>query len=85
MKLTFSKKADKGYQKLPATIQRKVDKQFLHLLNNYRHPSLHTKKQQGADILEARIDYHYRFTFVVEEEKILILSIGMHDEGLGKK
>ncbi|MGI8419723.1 MAG: hypothetical protein ACR2LN_03700 [Candidatus Levyibacteriota bacterium] len=34
---------------------------------------------------EARIDYHYRFTFSISAEEIIILSIGPHDEGLGKK
>jgi len=85
MILTFSAKADKGYQKLPPKIQKKADKQLSYLINNYRYPSLRTKKMQGEDYFEARIDYHYRFTFHVKKNTILILSIGMHDEGLGKK
>ena len=39
----------------------------------------------GQDSFEARIDLHYRFTFKIEEDKIYILTIGSHDEGLGKK
>lgn len=84
MKLAFTKKADKGYKKLSSIIQKKADKQFLHLLNNSSHPSLRSRKM-SKDTFEARIDYHYRFTFIIEEDTIFILSIGMHDEGLGKK
>lgn len=43
------------------------------------------KKMSGKDIFEARIDVHYRFTFSIKEHTIIILSVGMHDEGLGKK
>jgi mRNA interferase RelE/StbE len=85
MNLIFSTKADKSYQKLPSKIQKKTDKQFLYLLNNYRHPSLRTKKMNATNHFEARIDYHYRITFYVEEDTIFILSVGMHDEGLGRK
>ena len=85
MNLTFSKKADKCYQRLSLTIQKKADKQFIYLLNDLHYPSLNTKRKQGENIWEARIDYHYRFTFIIEGASIFILSIGMHDEGLGKK
>ena len=39
----------------------------------------------GANIFEARIDIHYRFTFQIAGEEIYILTIGPHDLGLGKK
>ena len=84
MKLAFTKKSDRGYQKLSSKIQKKADKQFLLLLQNPSHPSLRARKKTG-DVFEGRIDYHYRFTYLVEDNMIFILSIGMHDEGLGKK
>ncbi len=84
MKLVFSKRADKGYQKLPSSIQKKADKQFAYLKLNYRHPSLRSRKME-VDVFEGRIDYYYRFAFTVEGEKIFIIVIGPHDEGLGKK
>ena len=40
---------------------------------------------QGEDIFEARIEYHYRFIFKIEDGEINILTVGMHDAGLGKK
>lgn len=83
MRLGFSKKAEKGYQKLPLRIQKKADKQFSLLIKNYRHPSLRARKMVN-DIFEARIDFHYRFTFQIGE-RIYVLTVGSHDEGLGKK
>lgn len=85
MILKVTKQAEKDYKKLSLTIQKKTDKQFAILITDYRHPSLRARKKSGENKYEARIDYHYRFTFVVEGEDIFILSIGMHDEGLGKK
>lgn len=35
--------------------------------------------------LTQKAEKGFRFTFIVAEEIIWILSIGMHDEGLGKK
>ena len=84
MNLIQSPKADKGYKKLSSKIQKKADKQFDCLLINYRHPSLRTRKME-RNVFEGRIDYLYRFTFIIENETIYILTIGPHDEGLGKK
>lgn len=84
MRLAKTKSFTKKYQKLPKNIQKKADKQFIYLLNNYHHHSLRTRKM-SEDIFEGRIDYHYRFAFLVKDEVILLLSIGPHDEGLGKK
>lgn len=85
MKIEFSKRAEKGYKKLPRKLQLKADRQLAYLINNYRHPSLRARKMGGSNIFEARIDMHYRFTFQIEEEEIHILTLGPHDEGLGKK
>lgn len=85
MKVVFSKNAEKSYVNLPVNIQKKADKQFLMLLSNYRHPSLRTRKMGGGEILEGRIDLHYRFTFEVIQDTITLRAIGPHDVGLGKK
>jgi plasmid maintenance system killer protein len=39
----------------------------------------------GIDRFEARIDYKYRFTFNWENDEIIIISVGPHDVGLGKR
>lgn len=85
MILKFTKQAEKSYQKLPINIQKKGNKQFAFLLSDYRHPSLRTRKMSGENKFEGRIDFHYRFTFTLDGETTYILTIGLHDEGLGRK
>ena len=85
MTVKFTKAAEKDYKKLPLSIQKKADKQFLLLIENYRHPSLQTRKMGGEDKFEGRIDRKNRFTFLIAQEEIYILTVGPHDEGLGKK
>ena len=81
----FTPKFKKQYQKLPLNIQNKFTKQLKLLTENYRHPSLQTKKMGGIDHFEARIDLHYRFTFEIKQDNITFITIGPHDVGLGKK
>lgn len=86
MRIKLDRKAEKAYLKLSPVIREKANKKFTLLDKDVHHPQLFTKKMQGfTDRWEARIDYHYRFTFIVEEDTILILTIGMHDKGLVKK
>lgn len=81
----YSEEFKKQFRKLPLKLQKKFLKQLKYLLQNPSHPSLRTKKQSGTDKFEARVDYHYRFTFVETTNEIVFLTIGPHDEGLGKK
>ena len=85
MNLVISPRARKQLSKHPKSIQTKAKRQFDFLLVNYRHPSLRTRKMGGGEMFEARIDIHYRFTFQIEKNTIYVLTIGPHDEGLGKK
>ncbi len=75
----------KSYQKLPSQIRKKFEKQLKFLVENPQHPSLRARKKSGEEIYEARIDYHYRFTYQIGTGVLFMLSIGPHDEGLGKK
>ena len=84
MKIHLTKQAESSYRKLPLQIQKKVDKQLLLLVLNYRHPSLRARKMGGVGHYEARVDRRYRFTFVVDDEEIFVLTVGPYDEGLGK-
>lgn len=81
----ISQKAQKQINKLPEKIKVKTNKSIKLLLSDIRHPSLKCKKMAGQEKYEARIDYHYRFTFIFEDDDLLILSVGTHDTGLGKK
>lgn len=85
MMYTLSPEAAEQLAKLPKQVQKKVHKQFSLLLINYRHPSLRARKMGDGNTFEARIDLHYRFTFIVDGENVYVLTIGMHDAGLGKK
>ncbi len=75
----------KQFKKLPLKLQNKFLKQLKYLLQNSSYPSLHAKKQSGTDKYEARVDFHYRFTYHIYGYEIWLLTIGPHDEGLGKK
>lgn len=81
----YTAKFLKVYRKLPLKIQKKVDKQVQYLLLNMFHPSLYTKRMQGIDRWEARVDKSYRLTFEKTEDTITLRTVGPHDEGLDKK
>jgi len=64
---------------LPKAIQKKLDKVLEIFRNNYRHPSLQTKKLPGTDFWYARVDRAYRFTYQIEGETIILRRVGTHD------
>lgn len=80
MTIYRSKTFTKGYRKLPQNIRKKADRQLQTLIDNWRHPSLSTKKVKGyPHIWEVRIDYHNRITFNVKGDILLLRTIGPHD------
>lgn len=81
----FAKKFKKQFKKLPPSLQKRFDVKLSLLLTNPRHPSLRARQMVGAEIFEARLTKHYRFTYQLTENDAWFLSIGPHDEGLGKK
>jgi len=65
------------YEKLPAEIQAKVDRQLDRLSSDLRHPSLRVKKIKGTqDVWEARVDRGYRLTFSVREDVLYLRRVG---------
>ncbi len=71
------------YRKLPAPIQRKVDKQLRLLSENPRHPSIQLKKIRGtADLWEARVDRQYRLSLEMKGDTVYLRVVGNHDEVL---
>jgi len=71
--------AIKQYRALPKLIQKKIDKQFSFLLEDFRHPSLKVKKYQGFENLwQGRIDKSYRFYFHVVDPYYVIVSVINH-------
>lgn len=86
MNIGKTKQFIKRYQKLPKSIQKKVDKQILFLVSDFYHPSLNTKKLLSyEDWWEFRVDYNYRMIGKKIDEGIILHSVGPHDVGLGKK
>lgn len=85
LKLLYSKKFLRSYQKLPRNIQKKVDKQIKFLLKDFFYPSLRTKRMGGLHKWEARVNGSYRFTFDKDNDTLILRTVGPHDQGLGKK
>lgn len=81
----FTEKFRKQFKNLPQTLQKRFNTKLPILLSNPHHPGFHSRKMSGVDHFEGRLTKHYRFTYAVIENEILFLSIGPHDQGLGKK
>ena len=79
MKGVLTKTAEKQYLKLSKRIQNLFDKQIDFLLENYRHPSLNTKKYDDRiNLWQARIDHFYRFYFIIQNDTYIIVSVKKH-------
>lgn len=85
MNIKRTEKFKKQFKKLPSPIQKQVDKQIIFLTKDYRHPSLKSRKMGGSSIFEARISKGYRMRYLIDNQSIIMLTVGPHDEGLGKK
>lgn len=79
MKVRYSKKFIKDYQKIPQNKQIKVDKAIKHITKDLYHPALNTRKMEGSHKWEVRVDYHYRMTFEIVEDIIQLSRVGTHE------
>lgn len=80
MTIRFLKPFTKDFKKLPEVKKKKVKKQIQLLTRDLSHPSLNAKKMKGhPEIWEARIDYHYRMTFKINNEIIKLRRVGTHE------
>jgi len=80
MKLFYTRSFIRDYRALPENIKKTTDKQLKLFLNNWHHPSLHTKKMHDPrNIWEGRITKGYRFTFQIEGEICILRRLGTHD------
>ena len=80
MKAVTTRVFKRDYEKLPPSIQRRIDKQLSLLMSDPRHPSLRTKKLQGTtDVWEISISREYRMTFTIVEEYLFLRRVGTHD------
>ncbi len=79
MIIEYTERFKKNYKAAPAATQKLCDKQILFLLNDLRHPSLHSKKYDEAqDIWQARINNDWRFYFVIQKDTYILISMTPH-------
>ena len=71
------------YERLPQTIQRKVDKALRLLDADFRHPGLRSHPVEGVgEIFEAYVDAKYRMTFARHGNVFVMRNVDNHDECL---
>ena len=86
MPIQFSERFVKQYERLPKTIQRKVDKALCLLDVDFRHPGLRSHPVEGVGgteaVFEASVDAKYRMTFQRHGNVFLMRNVDNHDECL---
>ena len=79
MKLQWTSHFVRSYSKAPKEIQLAFDKQSLLLLQDPRHPLLHTKKyDEGKRRWQGRVTRGWRFYFRIENDTYILLDIIAH-------
>ena len=83
MPVLLTERFVKQYERLPKTLQKKVDK-ALHLLDtDFRHPGLRSHPIEGIRAtFEAYVDVKYRMTFERRGDMLLMRNVDNHDECL---
>ena len=83
MPLRFTERFVKQYERLPRSIQRKVDKALRLLDADFRHPGLRSHPMEGmGEIFEAYVDAKYRMTFERHGDVFVMRNVDNHDECL---
>ena len=77
MKVLFTDRFERSYNRAPAAIKRAFDKQLAFLLDNLQHPSLRAKKYDN-DRWQARVTRDWRFYFRIEGDTYTLLDIVAH-------
>ena len=79
MRILFSPRFTRSFQKTPERVQREFGKQLGHLIRDPRHPSLHAKKYDEAhDTWQARVNGGWRFYFEIKGDLYELLDIIPH-------
>jgi mRNA-degrading endonuclease RelE of RelBE toxin-antitoxin system len=79
MRFRFTEKALKQYASLPASVQKRFDKQLSFLLSDLTYPSIHAKKyDESRAIWQGRVTRDFRFYFHIERDTYVILAITKH-------
>lgn len=79
MKRQVTERFIRSYRDAPRTVQKTFDKQSRLLLDNFRHPSLRTKKyDEGRGLWEARVNESWRFYFKIVGDTYVMEDIIPH-------
>ncbi len=79
MRHRFTDRAAYQYREASPVVQRAFDRRLVFLLRDLRHPSLHAKKyDEVRNIWQARITKGWRFYFLIDGDRYIILSISPH-------
>ena len=81
MYLHYTENFKVDYQRLPREIQRQTERKLSLFLQNPRHPSRQVRKLQRdptGKTWYGRITRDYRFTFRIDGEAYILLSVGKH-------
>ena len=82
MTFLWTPRFEKVYRALPPEQQTAVDTHLKMLAQNWRHPSLHTKKLPGTQIWYLRVSRDVRLTFQPTPAGLLLRNVGHHDATL---
>jgi mRNA interferase RelE/StbE len=83
MEFIFTERFKKSYKKLSKNVQKALGKKLSLMSKNPYHPSLRTKKVQGAnDIFECTVSMSVRMTWQYGDASIVLRVVGDHDEVL---
>jgi len=79
MRLDYSPQFLRSWDKVPAEVRQRFQKQAEFLRQNLRHPSLRAKKYDAVrDIWQARVDGSWRFYFQIRGDIYYFLNITPH-------
>ena len=83
MAVQFTERFVRQYERLPKTIQKKVDKALRLLDADFRHSGLRSHPVEGVvEIFEAYVDAKYRMTFERHRNVLVMRNVDNHDECL---
>jgi mRNA interferase RelE/StbE len=83
MDFTYTERFKKSYKKLSTEERKALQKKLALVSTNPHHPSLRTKKIQGAeDIFECSVNMAIRMTWQYDGKSIVLRVVGDHDEVL---
>jgi mRNA-degrading endonuclease RelE of RelBE toxin-antitoxin system len=78
--LYYTDRFRKLYKKLSPPQKEKLNRQLKQLALDINHPSLKVRKMiNHQDVYEARVDIHYRFTFTMLPDRIILRAVGTHE------